>query len=86
MRHCCERGGRKTPQPNEIVKRNELHAFKALPNRRIVERTFGWPMYWRIMNRRHERKYDTAENVMRIAMTKNMLRYLTISQDQSNAA
>ena len=26
----------------EVVKRNELHAFKVLPKRWIVERTFGW--------------------------------------------
>ena len=70
----------------EIVKRNELHTFKVLPKRWIVERTFGWLMYWRIMNRHHERKYDTAENIMRIAMTKNMLRFLTMKQDNSNAA
>ena len=26
----------------EVVKRNELHQFKVLPKRWIVERTFGW--------------------------------------------
>ena len=26
----------------EVVKRNELHTFKVLPKRWIVERTFGW--------------------------------------------
>ena len=62
----------------EIVKRtDDLSTFKVLPHRWIVERTFGWLSYWRIMNRHHERKYDTAENIMRIAMTKNMLRYLS---------
>ncbi len=60
----------------EMVKRNELHPFKVLPKRWIVERTFGWLMFWRIMNRHHERKHDTAENIMRIAMIKNMLRFL----------
>lgn len=52
----------------EIVKRNELHTFKVLPKRWLVERTFGWLSYCRIMNRHHERKYDTAENIMRIAL------------------
>jgi transposase len=61
----------------EIVKRNELHTFKVLPKRWIVERTFGWLMMWRIMNRHHERKHDTAEAGMRVVMTKNMLRFLT---------
>jgi transposase len=26
----------------EVVKRGELHTFAVLPNRRVVERTFGW--------------------------------------------
>jgi putative transposase len=70
----------------EIVKRNELHTFKVLPKRWVVERTFGWLTLWRIMNRHHERKYDTAENIMCIAMTKNMLRYLTAEKKESKAA
>lgn len=70
----------------EIVKRNELHAFKVLPKRWIVERTFGWLMFWRILNRHHERKHDTAENIMRIAMTRNMLRFLTRKEEAEKAA
>ncbi|GHT01702.1 hypothetical protein FACS1894108_15640 [Planctomycetales bacterium] len=63
----------------EIVKRNrDLQTFKVLPKRWIVERTFGWLMFWRIFNRHHERQHLTAENIMWIAMTKNMLRYLTL--------
>jgi len=42
--------------------------------------------YWRIMNRHHERKYDTAENIMRIAMMKNMLRYLSRPATTEKAA
>jgi len=62
----------------EIVKRtDDKSTFRVLPKRWIVERTFGWLSYWRIMNRHHERKYDAAENIMRIAMMKNMLRYLS---------
>jgi len=68
----------------EIVKRDaDVSTFKVLPKRWIVERTFGWLMFWRIMNRHHERKHDTAETIMRIAMTRNMLRYLT--RKESNA-
>jgi len=68
----------------EIVKREaDLSTFKVLPRRWVVERTFGWLMFWRIMNRHHERKHDTAETIMRIAMTKNMLRYLTRKQSNS---
>ncbi len=75
-----------TPWTLEIVKRNELHTFKVLPKRWIVERALGWLSYWRIMNRHHERKYDTAENIMRIAMIKNMLRFLTMKKQNQKAA
>jgi len=70
----------------EIVKRADLSTFKVLPKRWIVERTFGWLMFWRILNRHHERKHDTAENIMRIAMTRNMLRYLTRKDNAAKAA
>ena len=71
----------------EIVKQDtDLSVFKVLPKRWIVERTFGWLMFWRIMNRHHERKHDTAENIMRIAMTRNMLRYLTRKEIAAKAA
>ena len=70
----------------ELVKRNDLHTFKVVPKRWIVERPFWWLTFWRIMNRHHERKYDSAENLMRIAMTKNMLRYLTMNDVKKCAA
>jgi len=71
----------------EIVKRDtDLSTFNVLPKRWIVERTFGWLMMWRILNRHHERKHDTAENIMRIAMTRNMLRYLTRNNKATKAA
>jgi putative transposase len=60
----------------EIVKKNKSHTFTVLPKRWIVERTFGWFMFWRITNRHHERKCDTAENILQIIMIKNMLRML----------
>ena len=71
----------------EIVKRDaNLSTFKVLPKRWILERTFGWLMTWRILNRHYERKHDTAENIMRIAMIRNMLRYLTRKEKTANAA
>ena len=71
----------------EIVKRDaDLSTFKVLPKRWIVERTFGWLMFWRIMNRHHERKHDTAEADMRVVMIKNMLRFLTRPQSIVAAA
>jgi len=61
----------------EIVRRDIPHAFVVLPKRWVVERTFGWFMFWRVLNRHHERKHTTAENIMRIAMIRNMLCRLT---------
>jgi transposase len=60
----------------EIVKRNELHVFKVLPRRWVVERTFGWFMKWRCLNRHHARKPETVENDLCLVMTKIMLRRL----------
>lgn len=71
----------------EIVKRDDdLSTFKVLPKRWIVERTFGWFMFWRILNRHHERKHDTAEADLRVVMTKNMLRFLARPQSGPVAA
>ena len=60
----------------EIVKRTELHTFKVLPHRWVVERTFGWFMKWRCLNRHHARKPATVENDVFLVMTKLMLRKL----------
>ncbi|MDR2673805.1 MAG: hypothetical protein LBC18_02800 [Opitutaceae bacterium] len=59
----------------EIVKRTGSRTFKILPKHWIVERAFGWMMFWQIMNRHHERKYDTAENIMQIIMIKPCSEY-----------
>ena len=40
----------------EVVKRNELHQFKVLPKRWIVERTFGWLEKCRRLWKNCERK------------------------------
>lgn len=42
----------------EIVKRNELHTFKILPKRWIVERTFAWID----TNRRNSKNYERLNN------------------------
>ncbi len=69
----------------EIVKRDDdLSTFKVLPHRWVVERTFGWFMFWRVLNRHHERKHDTAEANLRVVMTKNMVRFL--ARHQATAA
>ena len=57
----------------EIVKRtDDKHIFKVFPKRWIVESMFVRLMFWRIMNRHHERKPATAEADIRLVMTKNM--------------
>jgi putative transposase len=42
----------------EIIKRNELHIFKILPKRWIVERTFAWID----TNRRNSKNYERLNN------------------------
>lgn len=42
----------------EIIKRDELHTFKVLPKRWIVERTFAWPD----TNRRNSKNYERLNN------------------------
>lgn len=60
----------------EIVKRTELHVFKALPKRWIVERTFGWFNNYRRLSKDYEYAEDTSENMIYIAMTQLMVKRL----------
>jgi putative transposase len=57
----------------EIVKRNELHRFKVLPRRWVVERTFGWFGRYRRLNRDYERQAKTGESMVYLAMIRLML-------------
>lgn len=57
----------------EIVKRTELHVFKVLPRRWVVERTFGWLGRYRRLNRDYERQAQTGEVMIYIAMIRLML-------------
>lgn len=60
----------------EVVKRTELHTFKVLPKRWIVERTFGWFENYRRLSRDYEYAADTSETMIYIAMTQVMLNRL----------
>ncbi|GAA2117257.1 transposase [Actinomadura alba] len=40
----------------QIIKRTELHAFHAIPRRRVVERSFGWLLRYRRLVRDYERR------------------------------
>ena len=57
----------------EIVKRSDLHAFKVLPRRWVVERTFGWLGRYRRLSRDYERKANTGETMVYLAMLRLML-------------
>jgi len=57
----------------EIVKRSELHTFKVLPRRWVVERTFGWLGRYRRLSRDYERQAKTGETIVYLAMIRLML-------------
>jgi transposase len=61
----------------EIVKRTDLHRFKILPKRWIVERTFAWISRNRRLMRDYERYARTVAAFVRLAMIRIMLRRLT---------
>lgn len=56
-----------------IVKRSELHTFRGLPRRWVVERTFGWLGRYRRLNRDYERQARTGETMVYVAMIQLML-------------
>ncbi|MGH3625571.1 MAG: transposase [Sciscionella sp.] len=45
----------------EIIRRTELHVFKIVPRRGVVERTFGWLLRYRRLVRDHERRPEHHE-------------------------
>ena len=57
----------------EIVKRCDLHTFKVLPRRWVVERTFGWFGRSRRLTRDYERQALTGETIVYLAMIRLML-------------
>jgi putative transposase len=57
----------------EIIKRTELHRFKILPKRWVVERTFGWFNHYRQLSKDYEFHPSTSENMFYIAMIHLML-------------
>lgn len=60
----------------EIVKRSELHTFRVLPRRWVVERTFGWLGRYRRLSRDYERQAQTGEVMIYLAMSRLMLKRL----------
>jgi putative transposase len=64
----------------EIVERSssstDTEGFAVLPRRWIVERTFGWLIRNRRLSKDYERKVQSSESFMEVAMIRLMLRRL----------
>jgi putative transposase len=59
----------------EVVKRSDadMHRFKILPRRWVVERTFGWLSKFRRLAKDYEYRTDNSEAIILIAATRLML-------------
>ncbi len=67
----------------EVIKRTELHVFKVVPRRWVVERTFGWLMRYRRLVRDYERRPEHHEAMVYWATVMIMTRRLArMSLDQ----
>jgi len=51
----------------ELAKRNELHSFKVMPKRWVVERSFSWLEKCRRLWKNCERKLNTSLNFVVLA-------------------
>jgi len=60
----------------EVAKRNELHTFKVLPKRWVVERSFGWLEKCRRMWKNCERHLSTSRQMVVLAFLVLLLRKL----------
>ena len=60
----------------EVVKRNELHTFKVLPKRWVVERCFGWLEKCRRLWKNCEGKLSTSLHMAVLAFVALLLRRL----------
>lgn len=67
----------------EIVKRDaDVKGFKVLPRRWVVERTFGWLGRHRRMSKDYEELEESSEAIVRIAITRLMVRRLAAKRTQ----
>lgn len=58
----------------EVMKRNELHIFKVLPKRWVVERSFAWLEKCRRLWKNCERKLRTSLQMVILAFTRLLLK------------
>jgi putative transposase len=61
----------------EVIKRPQLHTFKVLPKRWIVERTFAWFNWQRRLSKDYEHHPKTSEAMLHFISCSIMLRRLT---------
>jgi len=58
----------------EVVKRSELHTFKVIPKRWVVERSFSWLEKCRRLWKNCERKLSTSRQMIILAFISLLLR------------
>jgi transposase len=58
----------------EVVKRSELHTFKVIPKRWVVERSFAWLEKCRRLWKNCERKLNTSLQMMVLAFVTLLLK------------
>ena len=61
----------------ESVKRTELHTFKVMPQRWVVERTIGWMNNFRALSKHYERDAATGEAKILLASVHYLSKRLT---------
>jgi putative transposase len=73
VRWCEEEGGWQL----EVVERDlQSKGFEVLPRRWVVERTFGWLSRNRRLVKDYERRVQTSETLIEVAMIRLLLRRL----------
>jgi transposase len=58
----------------EVVKRNELHTFKVIPKRWVVERSFSWLEKCRRLWKNCEKKLSTSRHMIVLAFISLLMR------------
>ena len=58
----------------QIAKRSELHSFKVIPKRRVVERSFSWLEKCRRLWKNCERKLNTSLHMVVLAFIALLLK------------
>lgn len=58
----------------EVAKRSELHTFKVIPKRWVVERSFAWLDKCRRLWKNCERKINTSLNIVILAFIRLILK------------